>query len=41
VVVADPDLEFLLADDVLLGPVGVVFPGRDERVRGAERRRTL
>lgn len=26
VVVSDPDLKLLLSNDVLLGPVGVIFP---------------
>lgn len=34
VVVSDPDLELLLADNVLLGPFGVVLPGR--RVKKSE-----
>lgn len=35
-IVGNPNFEFLLADDVLLGPIGVVFPEESERERAGE-----
>jgi len=30
VIVANPNFKFLLANDILLGPISVVFPEKDE-----------